>query len=259
MPDTLHVQYIVNCGLLVWTENTKLLIDGIHGSAGLFSEMSDQTENALMNALEPYDHIDWLMFTHGHPDHFDWKKTEQYLKRNHTSGILLPPESGYSDCRITDVEATAQENGIEFLHPDLQKWQSFTFRAGDFTVTQMYIPHSGKEYSGIRNTALLLQAGRKCLYIAGDSDYADPGHSVMLQNIKIDWGFFNPYYQLIYSGRKIIASLDIDKVFIYHIPYEKDDRNSLYSKTVRAVQRFGDAGRPAVVLQPDTLCINCEL
>lgn len=212
-----------------------------------------------MNGLAPYDHIDWLMFTHGHQDHFDWKKTKHYLKKNHISGILLPPESGYTDCCMNDVEEAAEDYNIEFLHPELHKWQNFTFHAGDFTVTEIYVPHSGKEYSGIRNTTLLLQVGNKCLYIAGDGDYADPGHAGILQDLRIDWGFFNPYYQLIYSGRKMIASLDINKVYIYHMPYEKDDTGSLYSKTVRAVQRLGDTGRPVIILQPDTPCINCEL
>lgn len=253
----LHIRYTVNCSLLLWTDHTKILVDGIHGSAGLFSEMSEQTVQSLTDGTAPCDGIDWLIFTHGHADHFDWKQTQRFMKTHHIDGIALPPESGYTDCCLTDIEEALEGRETRFLHAPLKKWQTDTFRAGDFEVTQICVPHSGKEYHGIRNTTLMIRAGETQIYIGGDGDYADKAHRDVLAGSKIDYAFFNPFYQLFYTGRKMVESLDIGKVFIYHLPYPSDDKNGLYDKTVRAAKQYGDPKRPFSILKPGTDCISC--
>ena len=71
MSEALRVTLLANAGLLLEYEGTTLLIDGIFHSRDVpFSSLPQDVWQKLLRGDAPFGNIDYLLFTHHHPDHF---------------------------------------------------------------------------------------------------------------------------------------------------------------------------------------------
>ena len=91
MEETVHVTLIANAGVLLEYRGTTLLLDGIYGAEGHpFSNLSADVWQQLLEGKPPFETIDYLLFSHAHPDHCSPRMTEEYLRRRKVKGVFLP-------------------------------------------------------------------------------------------------------------------------------------------------------------------------
>lgn len=77
-----------NTGLLVQYGDTKVLFDSLYGKAGhRFSPLPRFLEQEIMAGEGDFSHIDYLVFSHNHGDHFSADYLKTYLGQNMVKGI----------------------------------------------------------------------------------------------------------------------------------------------------------------------------
>ena len=246
----LNVLFTVNSSLLVWNEHTKLLIDGLHGSALQFSPMSPLARHGLAEGLPPFNDVDYLLFTHGHPDHFSLPEVTGFLARHSVSGLALPPRSG-QDPGVDAAVARALPASARFLQPDVPPWSECTYTLGDFTVTYLHTPHITAPFNPECHYSILLRANGITLFIGGDAAFPNAGQLELLCRKGIDYGFFIPFYLFHRDGRQTLSALHPKMTYIYHTPYERPENRDFLSLVEGSMRTHAVRLSPITLLRPD--------
>lgn len=82
--------YLANCGVLLRHNGTSLLLDGLITDSALFDRIPKTAETLLIEGCEPYSHVDLLVFSHLHFDHFSLVKTLRFLEHHPETKLLVP-------------------------------------------------------------------------------------------------------------------------------------------------------------------------
>ena len=91
MDSTLRITLIANAGLLMTYRGTTLMIDGIYGREGHpFSNLSPEVWREMLGSEDRFQKVDYLLFTHAHPDHFSPEMTGEFLRHRDVKGLFLP-------------------------------------------------------------------------------------------------------------------------------------------------------------------------
>ena len=68
----IRITLLANAGVLIRYRDTALLLDGLFGRKdNPFSLLPPGCREAMLRAEPPFERLDYLLFTHYHPDHFD--------------------------------------------------------------------------------------------------------------------------------------------------------------------------------------------
>ncbi len=196
----------------------------LENSSGLFSGLSKRVLAELLTENNPlFQNIDYVLFTHCHPDHFTAWCTEAFLQRRRVKGLFMP------DCQTSEYISLRQ---IAMRQAD-QTWllnlplaKKMTIRLSEkISLTVFRSNHAGKQYVDIENYCYLLDyAGRK-VFIIGDGDYDAAYFAQMLEGETIEVAFINPLFINLTEGREVITqALKPARVIVYHIPFADRDR-----------------------------------
>lgn len=204
--------HTVNTGLFFYDGQYGLLIDGIHTGLELgFSNTPKEVINSLLHLNKAKSiHIDFA-FTHMHPDHFDKTLLEKLC-------VQMPHAKSYI--------------------PSAQPITNPT----NFTIIPFATIHDGKPYQQVPHTSLLLSCCSKWFFIAGDAiltpELAEK--VIATQPQSIDTIFIN-FYQLNSSlGQAFLRALNPKEIFLYHLPFEEDDRYRFHRLVRHAIERHYD-------------------
>lgn len=226
----LHVLSTVNSSLLIWSDNTKILIDGIHGPSLEFSDMAPQAVRGLAENIPPFDGIDALLFTHGHPDHFDLAKTVHYLERHSAaseltekgahlvSDVFLPVGGGQPD-ESDETLSRLLPPPARYVAPCGEPWQELVYQVGDFKVTYLHTEHVYMPIWASENYSILLEYQGMTIFVAGDMAFPTEAQLEYLKSKHIDYGFLVPFFILHRDGVKALKALDLKRTYIYHLPF----------------------------------------
>ena len=90
----LAVTYIANCGYMVETEHKKVIIDGLLAPSehNYYFKPTDSVANLMRTAQPPFDHVDLILFTHVHDDHFDPGVTALHMLNDPGAQLIGPPQ-----------------------------------------------------------------------------------------------------------------------------------------------------------------------
>ena len=89
MDSTLRIILIANAGLLLTYRGTTLMIDGIYGREGHpFSNLSPEVWREMLGSEDRFQKVDYLLFTHAHPDHFSPEMTGEFLRHRDVKGLF---------------------------------------------------------------------------------------------------------------------------------------------------------------------------
>ena len=92
----------MNAGVLIETNNTKILIDGIHYTKAFeWSSIDENLMHQIIYTNKDFQNINLLLFSHQHCDHFDKEKTLEYLEYNDVKKIIM--------CDFTNEELKKNE------------------------------------------------------------------------------------------------------------------------------------------------------
>ena len=89
----IRVTLLANAGVLLQYRGTSLLLDGVFGKNGNpFSVLPGGCWDALLREEPPFEHLDYLLFSHYHPDHFAPRMVQELLEHRAVKGLFYPED-----------------------------------------------------------------------------------------------------------------------------------------------------------------------
>ena len=212
---TLLLTSAANAGVLVEYGTRRLLLDGIRSQPfAPFLPTPPQILAEMLHGPEPsrWRNIDYLFFTHLHPDHFQAQPVEDYLRFNRVQRVFAPqwPLKPFP--------------GLHLCAPEDGAYADFAL-APDLSLRTIGTTHMGEAYAGIRNNALLLTAGGRKILFAGDGDAVPAWYQAAG---RVDALFVNPLFLNKRAMAELLEAHAPQTVFVYHLTERSQERESLF-------------------------------
>lgn len=221
MDEKLRVTLVANAGLVLEYQGTKLMVDAIYGPENHpFSNLSPQIWQEMKAGKGIFETIDYLLFTHAHPDHFSPLLTMEYLKEQPVKGIFLPQTRSVRECGMPEF-LKEQNIPAAFLtkETDHMGWKV----APDITVRSYSTLHLDQKYHHVHHFCYLLSFGEKHILICSDVDYISEDFSRM-RRFPLRAAFVNPlFYSELHRRRFFHGELEAETVCVYHVPFSGED------------------------------------
>jgi L-ascorbate metabolism protein UlaG (beta-lactamase superfamily) len=193
--ENLRILVVANCGMLIAYKDTKIIVDLLNGFCPPFDRTSDNDVEDIMNLEGKFKGLKAAVFTHPHIDHCDPKLVHEFQNRTGLPVYLMDENAG-------------DKIGVLI---------------GDLFIHFIKTRHSGEEYKDVPHFALYIEAGEKRVYLSGDSDFLADEQQKLMAGRRIHAGFFNGFYVSSRMGRDVLLNLDVDSVYLYHMPTGKKD------------------------------------
>lgn len=217
----LEVTYIGNEGFLISTGQTKFLVDALTSSEYYVSP-SDSLLARIMDGAPPYDHVDYMLVTHDHADHFHPEMTARYLAQH-------PEVQLIANAQVCSRAALDSVAILQSVSLELERGESRTVRGGKAVVRVLRLDHGSSR--DIRNLAFLVTADDHTFLHVGDArlvENEDFLRAVDWSACKVDVLFLE-FFDRGSDVQSLIETLIKPKrVVLMHIPGGKEEevRNS---------------------------------
>jgi len=221
MADTLCVKLIANAGLLLEYEGTTLMLDGIYGREGHpFSNLSEDVWNKMLQGEPPFDNIDFLLFSHAHPDHFSPEMTMTYLKQRRVKGIFMPDTRSVSESGLSDL---IRQEGIPCALLSEQTDHAAYKITPHISVRAFRTLHLDKKFDKVKHFCYLITFGDKTILFTADMDYVTEDLN-RIKNLRLRAAFINPlFFSVLRRGKFFRGKLNTGRICVYHVPFAEDD------------------------------------
>ena len=215
------VFHSVNAMLYFYAQGHGLLVDGAHGGYPEgFSNPPSQLQCQLRRRTGLFSHVDTLLFTHLHPDHFDASALDAILEASPAPRVYGP---GLDRCSIPVRPVSAGITGLS---------------DPPFQVLAINTVHDGASFSCVPHRSYLLSCGEECFFIGGDAVLGLPQADLLAQmdHPPVTAAFLNPYQLSSSGGQAFLRALSPQRVFLYHLPFPNDDRYGFYPLARQALR-----------------------
>lgn len=231
--DGLCLTLIANEGILCQWNGSSLLVDGVHNEACPFESVSPSLLEAASNKGVPFQSLDYLAFTHEHPDHFTPETVEWMLSKRTFRGIFLPNGT----MRQTGLRAAAVRMHIPLYDFPKDRFHIWSLH-GAARLAAFPCPHVSPKRFSLPHDCLLLDAGNHRVLFLGDADW-EIKRFAFLQEEHIDCIVANPLWLSNPEASRILEEiLRPREVIVAHIPPTGGDS---YGYGRLAEQRANDA------------------
>lgn len=246
LSDKIEVTLLANAGLIFKYNEIVLMVDGVFGPKGhMWSHLSDEDWDGMLNGLDPFKKIDYLLFTHVHPDHFSPTLTLELLHKRKVKGLFFPDTLGYSIGRLKAY--LKEENIPAVLLQKLTDNASFQIEP-EICVRAFSTFHLDEKYHGIPHFCYILSLDKKNVFIAGDIDYINET-LWQLNQIELEAAFVNPYFfSALERGNFFRGKLLAANIVVYHVPFKDDDMFNIRSNLKRNLDEWKDEKRKVQAL-----------
>ncbi|WP_207260178.1 MBL fold metallo-hydrolase [Desulfovibrio sp. Huiquan2017] len=250
MTDCIDIDLVANAGVLVRGGGLGLLVDGMHNQDGHpFDRTSREDMDRMGRGEGLFAQLDYLLFTHEHPDHFTPELVLAHLERRPVKGVFLPDAvhgSSDLDRLVGELERRSVPYWTMGLAPG--RTRTVTPEPG-LTVTAVGARHMGKQFQEVRNDCLLVELEGMRLLFTGDADHVSAYYEEALRDVPIDAAFVNPIFYHNPNGQAIIDGIFRPlEVIVYHMPSEGRDPFHLVFTVKRAMQKYARPDMPVHVL-----------
>lgn len=230
------VCFLANAGIFVRYGSKTLLIDGLQRGPSRFSSMSEEQIRDLINGRGMYGRIDVMLVTHDHADHYNPILTRRLL-RNHPETVFLGPimPEGRSVGRLDQAEGYAIMPGMD--------------------IHFLQVRHEGDQYKDVRNYAYDIRVHDFEFAVLGDAALSADNLAHVAEGRTVNALFVNFPFVTLRAGRaQLKTTLKSDRLFVYHLPFEADDRENYRGSAFWTVSKAGELGLPPTTLFafPDT-------
>lgn len=254
MGECIDVILVANAGILVRGGGTGLLVDGIHDQGGHpFHRVDLEMLTRMRQGEAPFQRLEYMLFTHEHPDHFTPGLVVEHLRSRPLRGLFTPdPAHGSDDSRL--LARLAGKLGVPHWTGSLEPGQARTYGLGEgLGVTVIGGTHQGRGAAGVRNDSFLVSVGGSTLLFTGDADPVPAHFEKALAGVALDAAFVNPLFYHNPEGQRCIAEVFRPReVVICHLPDRDSDTMHLWFTLERALARHAGPGAPVRVLTADS-------
>ena len=213
----------VNSGLYFWDGIAGLLIDGIHaGREQGFSPMPEFLARQSTIHTGLFAHIDGMLFTHLHPDHFQRTGLLRFLNSPDRPCIYGPGLA--ENCAL-----------VRPIRPGMSRIQM----AGIYILAKDTV-HDGEQFGADCHQSYLIRMGGETFFIAGDAALT-PEDATALSGFyggEVDCGFFNLYQLSSPEGQAFLRILKPKRIFLEHLPFREDDQYHYRHLARQVVRNF---------------------
>lgn len=246
MEQRLRVTLIANAGLLLQYEGCTLLLDGIFGREGHpFSCLSSDTWQAMLQGNAPFESVDYLLFSHAHPDHFSPAMAREFLEHRHVKGVFMP--EGRTVLQSGFLEFLRQrEIPCALMSPQTDR-ADYHIEPG-ITVRGLSTHHLDKQYQRVHHTCYLVTFGKKRVLFTSDVDYTQETFA-SIQELSLRAVFVNPlFFGVLRRGKFFRGELNTEQICVYHVPFSGDDKMQMRPVLARDLMEWPPDKPEAMVL-----------
>lgn len=242
-----------NAGLILEYRGTKILLDCIYGPREHpFSNLGIREKQLLFSGQTPYDNVDYLLFTHQHPDHFSPTMVREYLEaeaenehKSKTKKIIFPLTASQSQQRLI---STIRDRNLSFhgLTPSCDNVE-IKLTEG-ITVRPLWTRHLDKKYWDTPHCCYLISFDNRHVLFTADVDYTAETFDRISQ-LPLKASFVNPlFFKALSNGKFFKGTLDTESIFIYHIPFTDDDQFGMRASLFRDLDAWPENNSEAYPL-----------
>jgi L-ascorbate metabolism protein UlaG (beta-lactamase superfamily) len=189
---SLIVHYVANEGFLLESNGKKVLIDALFNT-GLdrYAEPDSTLLTEMILGKPPFNNIDYLLFTHNHPDHFNDSLTYAFMNSN-TRAAMLCPDQVYEQLRNSYPLNPEIDRRILAITPD--SGQVITRNIDKVIFTACRTRH-GDTYD-IENNAYVIDFGGVKVFHSGDSwkESLNDWQNLDIKSEHVDLALVNGFY-----------------------------------------------------------------
>ena len=232
MATDLSVEHTANAGLFIRIDGVKFLIDTLFQEDNDFSTLSDMVKDDMFSKAGRYADVDCVLFTHGHYDHYDYQMTRKYLNMFPESKIAAP-ESVFAVGGWTVIDFR-KGNIISFSDN-----KDGCFKIGEIEVYYYRTSHLDYDFSHFGfHYSFVIKKDNISLFISGDAKFDERMSAILDGEKKLTAAFFNPAALYSRNGREILAGIDSEKNYIYHLPQAGSDRLNYRKYAVKFYEKY---------------------
>jgi ankyrin repeat protein/L-ascorbate metabolism protein UlaG (beta-lactamase superfamily) len=197
------ITYISNDGFLIASETQKILVDSLIKNPWGYSDTPAKVFDDMVNARPPFEHIDLLLFSHAHRDHFEPEMAVKVLM-GHPETILVGNEIVFKELKEAAGDDYSKiSSQVKNVNPQWGTIVEETLKGVDFQIFP--VNHSTPDRPYMTLAFILDMRGIKVLHM-GDI-YAQSNEeyfrTLQLQKHKIDVAFIDPFFLLDKTGRQL--------------------------------------------------------
>lgn len=255
-----EVELVANAGVLVSYGEVNILIDGIHCEDGHpFCKVSPADFRLMKTGAPPFARLDYLLFTHEHPDHFTPAMVGEQLKHRPVKAVFMPARRCGSN-ELKNLYDLVREAGIEAQALGLNPGESKKYELDEgIALTVVGARHMGPQYQNVPNDCFMLSLGGVNLLFTGDADHVAEYYEKSLLSVELDAVFVNPIFYHNREGGKIIRDIfRPENVVVYHMPSDENDPLQLRLTVDRAMENYSGCGIQTHILQEKRQKLNFE-
>lgn len=224
--------HTVNSGVYLWDGAHGILVDGIHtGPEQGWSLMPKALVTQLESHTGLFAHLDGMVFTHLHEDHFSQAGLNTVLKGTPLMEIYGP------NLAETSVVTQSVSGGLtKFImagHPVLAK----------DTV------HDGAQFVDAPHQSFFIHVNGETFFFAGDAilTCSDAQGVQDIFEDGVSYAFCNIMQLISPKAHDFLRKLRPKRIFLYHLPTEEEDRFS-YRSLIKNVYKSMPLDLPPVEL-----------
>lgn len=224
----IRILLTANAGILLEIAGVRFLIDALHHSDQYpFSKVPLDLIERMNHENNSFRDVDFVLFTHNHPDHYSPGLLMDYLQHNRVRRVLLPKQSG-EDIQEQELEEFLKKTHISHWQLGLPRGQYHSYQlVRDVYLTAFGMEHTGKMFSDLDCDCILLTIKGRQILITSDCDFENSDNYLHLNGIELDTVFINPMFFHSEKGRSLLKRRNCNNVIVYHIPFENEDKISM--------------------------------
>lgn len=223
----MKIRITANAGILLNISNAVFLIDGLHNERTVpFCTTPTALLNRIIFGQEEFSHINALLFTHTHKDHYDKECVNLFLQNHNKTAVICPS----LDEKIIKKKI---------------------YQISCVTIEAYELPHEGDEFNNVTHYGYYIYNDSESIFISGDAALNAEPLLAFLNGRKPKAAVLSFPFITLNKGRQIVEMIDPEVLIAYHLPFEGSDPNRYIESCKRAVNINNFNRRVEILYQPD--------